>query len=424
MDENNVAGERMIFSPEYVNVLRRLETKLKHARDLSLVTLFGADAMTINVVAKVKEYVEDNNAIHIVDVYGGYYVDKNIDDYKVEEFQEEKFSGGTVIIASGEDNFAREVIAEHFAQGRAKVINPFQPIRNFETDNLVYNQYAERRQTEDMTEAQWLKNVANHPNKGVISNLVDVLTKYKPLFHHVEIETVNRCNGKCSFCPVNVFNDSRPHMTMNESLFRKIIDDLSSLNYDGRLALFSNGEPLLDPDIIERHRYAREKLPNAYMRLYTNGTLLTTEKFCGLMKYLDELIIDNYNQDLTLNPASKEIVDYIEENPQYKDKVTVWLRKEDEIMTSRGGDAPNRKEKFAMTDERCTLPFRQLIIRPDGKVSLCCNDPFGKMTLGDLSKQTLTEVWYGEAFNEVREKLRQGRGFLPHCKYCDTFYTG
>ena len=102
----------------------------------------------------------------------------------------------------------------------------------------------------------------------------------------------------------------------------------------------------------------------------------------------------------------------------------IWLRKEDEILTTRGGDAPNRTEKIEMTTERCTLPFRQLIIRPDGKISLCCNDPLGKMTLGDLSKQSLEEVWYGEAFRDVREKLRKGRGSLEHCRFCDTYYTG
>ena len=28
-------------------------------------------------------------------------------------------------------------------------------------------------------------------------------------FSHVQIETISKCNGKCSFCPVNTFTDPR-----------------------------------------------------------------------------------------------------------------------------------------------------------------------------------------------------------------------
>lgn len=31
-----------------------------------------------------------------------------------------------------------------------------------------------------------------------------------PLFKNIEIETINRCNGSCSFCPVNKKENQRP----------------------------------------------------------------------------------------------------------------------------------------------------------------------------------------------------------------------
>ena len=40
----------------------------------------------------------------------------------------------------------------------------------------------------------------------------------------------------------------------------------------------------------------------------------------------------------------------------------------------------------------CILPYKQMIIRPDGKTSLCCNDPYGKNTLADVNKMTLREA--------------------------------
>ena len=88
---------------------------------------------------------------------------------------------------------------------------------------------------------------------------------------------------------------------MTDELFRKIIDDLADMNYTNGIALFSNNEPFLDERIIDFHRYANEKLSRAIFHLYTNGSLLTFDKFLALMPYLDKLIIDNYNDDKEIN---------------------------------------------------------------------------------------------------------------------------
>lgn len=240
-------------------------------------------------------------------------------------------------------------------------------------------------------------------------------------FDCIEIETYNRCNGVCEFCPVSVKNESREEMLMTEELFKKIIDELQELNYDGKIALFSNNEPFLDGRIIEFQKYARNRLPKAFFYLYTNGTVFTLNKFIEIVDYLDEIFIDNYNQNLDLIPNVKRIVEYCEEHIELKSKVTVMLRKPKEVLTNRGGDAPNSsicEGKFGK--DSCVLPFRQLVIRPDGKVSLCCNDPLGKYTLGDLSCEKIIDVWYGEKYRKLREKIVLGRENIDKCKGCDT----
>ncbi len=241
-------------------------------------------------------------------------------------------------------------------------------------------------------------------------------------FNHVEIETVNRCNGVCNFCPVNRNVDTREYKKMSIEVFRKIILELEEMDYNGRLALFSNNEPLLDERIIEFHKFARDHLPKARMHLCTNGTLLTIELFNELMKYLDELIIDNYNKELHVIPSIQKIVDYCESHPELKKKVTVMLRKPDEILTNRGGDAPNGIKTDEEYRTSCLLPYKQLIIRPDGKVSLCCNDALGRCTMGDLTEQTIREIWFGNRFSEARRALRSGRANFPRCKDCDTVF--
>lgn len=69
------------------------------------------------------------------------------------------------------------------------------------------------------------------------------------------------------------------------------------------------------------------------------------------------------------------------------------------------------------------MPYKQIIVRPDGKVSLCCNDALGKCTLGDLNNESLVDVWFGAAFSKVREQLRNGRQGFERCKYCDTLFV-
>ena len=160
------------------------------------------------------------------------------------------------------------------------------------------------------------------------------------------------------------------------------------------------------------------------MHLFTNGTLLTLDKFIALTEVLDELIIDNYQQELKLIKPCARIAEYCEKHPELKKKVTIVLRKPQEILTSRGGTAPNRKRLLEYGEDRCVLPFKQMIVRPDGKVSLCCNDAVGRYTLGDLSREKLTDVWFGAAFQEVRRRLYVGRKEWGSCRYCDAFSVG
>lgn len=250
---------------------------------------------------------------------------------------------------------------------------------------------------------------------------VEDLYNKNDIFESVEIETYNRCNGVCSFCPISVNHDTRIEKRMDESLFYKIIDELSEMEFKGRVALFSNNEPFLDDRIIEFQRYARNKLPYAYQYLYTNGTKLSLPIYKEIIELLDELIIDNYNQELRLIKNNKIIKEFCEANPEFIKKTTIVLRKPHEILTSRGGYAPNKEKEVRYGKDRCSLPFRQLIIRPSGEISLCCNDSLGITTMGDASKDKLINIWNNKTYKKLREQMMQGRENIPQCRYCDTF---
>jgi len=242
------------------------------------------------------------------------------------------------------------------------------------------------------------------------------------LFDKVEIETMNRCNETCSFCPVNRDSDTRPFQRMDESLFVSIIEQLRALDYSEVLGLYSNNEPLMDKRIIDFCRIAREKLPKAFLYIYTNGTLLNIEKFKQLMSYLDRIYINNYNDDLTLIKPIREIYAYCTVNNAFEEKVRILLRKSNELLTTRGGQAKNRS-KIRPLKSSCILPFSQLIIRPSGEVSLCSFDALGHTTMGDLTKNSILEIWNNEKYKEYREKILNGRKDIDICSRCDFFTT-
>ncbi len=292
----------------------------------------------------------------------------------------------------------------------------------FESGELILNPYETKQDV--ASEKEWIESESLKFARKAVFDEVENLYCEVSLFNHIEVETINRCNGTCSFCPVNCKVDPREKAIMPVELFQSIVDQLEEIKYSGRFTTFSNNEPLLDERIVGFNRYARKHLPHARMHLYTNGTLMTIEKFKALVEVLDELIIDNYQQELKLIKPCVEIIDYCETHPELKNKVTIVLRKPNEILTSRGGDAPNRSELVEYGKDRCVLPFKQLIIRPTGQISLCCNDALGKYTLGDASKDKLLDIWYGSRFQMVRKCLYEGRENWGNCKYCDTFSMG
>jgi len=294
----------------------------------------------------------------------------------------------------------------------------------YETEDLIVNPYESNK--EAANEKEWSDSQKIKYARDEVYKAVERLHDKQTLFNHIEIETINRCNGICSFCPVNRNSDPRTEAVMSAELFEKIVDQLAELEYSGRFSTFSNNEPFLDDRIIEFNRYAREKLPKARIHLFTNGTLLSLDKFIEIIDVIDELIIDNYNQELKLIDPVKAIKEYCEEHPELElnKKVTIVLRKPQEILTSRGGNAPNRNELVEYPSDRCLLPYKQMIVRPTGLVSLCCNDALGEWSLGDLNHDSVLAVWYGTKFTKVREALYKGRQYCGNCRYCDTFSMG
>lgn len=257
-------------------------------------------------------------------------------------------------------------------------------------------------------------------SKLVIKEIIKQYDERMPEISSVEIETVNRCNNDCSFCPVSKNNDIRKTTLMDEELFYSIIDQLAEMKYEGYLSLFSNNEPLIDKRITMFLDYATSKLPNSKHCLFTNGILLTQEIYDFLVQRLDYLVIDNYSDEFELLENIDAIMQQ-DQDKNHKCRVRVDVRKKNQVLSNRGGLAPNKASELRFVSG-CILPFLQIVIRPDGKVSRCCQDAYGNTTMGDLNKESLKEIWQGTNYIEFRKTLiEKGREGVSACQKCDLF---
>ena len=179
----------------------------------------------------------------------------------------------------------------------------------------------------------------------------------------ISIETINRCNSTCSFCPANRKEDRRPFAKMEEGLFHKIIHELEEAAYDGYLNLYVNNEPFMDTRIEEWYRYAKEHLPKAKMLLYTNGTLMTSDRFRKIIPYIDKMIINNYTENYKIHDNIQKIIELVKAKKKYWNKdITVQIRFIQEILTNRaGGLRTIRKQKKAEKYVSCRLQILQYI---------------------------------------------------------------
>ena len=126
----------------------------------------------------------------------------------------------------------------------------------------------------------------------------------------VAVETTNKCNATCWFCPITegskrpptdpqelvqlgkkkntavptaapdegvTFNlMQRPLGHMEDGLFEKIIADCKEFPLR-RMEPYLHGEPFMDKKLVERIAYINKHLPRTEVHLFTNGSLLTAK---------------------------------------------------------------------------------------------------------------------------------------------------
>jgi len=267
----------------------------------------------------------------------------------------------------------------------------------------------------------------------------------------VSVETTSRCNAECPFCPYNVRARDKTHMA--QGLFEKIIDDCTEFPLPA-IEPFLNGEPFVDPKIMSRLELIRSRLPNAQLRVYSNGYALSPKRIdelCGMG--IDHLYI-SLN---TLNPEKYQAImgfklDRTLDNVKYladssrrnkvARKITLRMTRMDDTTLEEQDDFKRFCDQLGVRcfivglfnykgDVSSSLPIPQyacehitrLDILSSGKVALCCMDQEGAYSLGDVTNHSVLEVFRGEASRRYQDLHRQGRrAEIEPCGKCNLFW--
>ena len=230
----------------------------------------------------------------------------------------------------------------------------------------------------------------------------------------VEIETYTACNRRCVYCP-NSDHERPPHF-MPDMLFDRIIDELATLGFCGRMSYHFYNEPLLDPRLATFVRSSRQRLPSIRIVLYSNGDLMTRARFEELVDAgIDVAWVTNHGSSIRHCDWRDQLSEPLRAKLRYQTN-----KNPDIFWTNRGGLLPLIANVTEPLSEVCTAPATTLVVNAFGHVVLCYEDYEGREVLGDLNTQSITDVWMAPKTVRIREALMRGdRTCSVPCRSCN-----
>lgn len=276
------------------------------------------------------------------------------------------------------------------------------------------------------------------------------------------LQASSHCNFNCIMCQRNV-KVARRKVTglgeghMSTQLVKKLAEECRDFkNFLGfLLALY--GEPLLNPNIVELVKIIREQ--GILVQLVTNGSKLTEDMMRKLIdaglnkikisfqgasreKYklwrnqdsYDQLsstikslvkIRDEMGSDLFIQVGTSSADDTMEEIDLF---VKYWEQIVDHVYWNYTILLPVKETEAVKNlevlrecpklENKCWEPFKRLPVMWNGLVTQCLNDE--ENFVGDVSKQSIMDVWNGKGLTDIRHKILTEGNVLHGCENCAT----
>jgi MoaA/NifB/PqqE/SkfB family radical SAM enzyme len=272
----------------------------------------------------------------------------------------------------------------------------------------------------------------------------------------VFVDPSDACNFKCRFCPTSdrdlMKTVGRPWSHLTLDLFKKIATDLTKFPETVEvLRLYKDGEPLLNKNLPDMIKFAKDIRSSKRIDTTTNASLLTKEKgkalvdagldrinisiygvtnehyksFSGV-KLEFERVLANVREFYEIRNNCEMLVkingdtltedeknQFLEHFGDYADKIHIehimscWPEFElrgVEINKDKGIYGQEIKEVDA-----CPYPFYSFSINSDGLVSVCFLDWGRKMIVGDTRVTSVRDIWNGKKMRAYRKLFIEGK---------------
>lgn len=242
-----------------------------------------------------------------------------------------------------------------------------------------------------------------------------------PLFSWVDINITELCNRKCVFCPrIDEAFYPNQSLHMSEELALKIGSELAEIDYQGVVVFSGYSEPTLHPHF--------KKIVGAFpsqirLELITNGDALLPKKITEYAEagidYFVVSLYDGPDQIETFHERFAE-ADLSEDRYVLRDR---WHNDEDSFglkLTNRGGTVEIGNQPEVDLSHPCFYTAYSMTIDWNGDVLLCMQDWHKKVKMGNVTQQSLTDVWQSRPFNDFRQKLIAGDRSCAPCNNCNT----
>jgi MoaA/NifB/PqqE/SkfB family radical SAM enzyme len=282
----------------------------------------------------------------------------------------------------------------------------------------------------------------------------------------LDIELTNHCNLKCLMCPTGAGASTRERGFMSDETYEKIIAGLRGRSVGLRFIRW--GEPTLHPKLAEYIKTARGE--GHICHINTNGVLCdaamsenllasgldsvkfsfqgTDERsyqemrqgggFTSLIKNIETLHRLRGGHEspyihvstTTARETDEDIKLFEERMSKICDLVTVGrtnfefvdAEHADTLTGARKALFAELKSKQAAVKKRpevCYEVFGKLSVDWDGKVTACCGDYNAEMTVGDVARNTIGEIYNSGGIERYRRILsRREYDKIRLCSFC------
>jgi len=270
---------------------------------------------------------------------------------------------------------------------------------------------------------------------------------FKCSVRKIDIETSTQCNRKCTYCS-NSLNDRRSfNKYMPDAMFERLVTELASIDYCGQLSFVGHNEPLMHAeDIVRRVSFARPRLPNARIAVFSNSDYLNPE----ILKALEDCGVDDLNltvhtapgkiydecaalqrmfdlaRKLGLKPAIEEFLKKIKVHVALAgSKMDVTIRSADmqRVGHNQGGGVPGAGLQVKDRTAPCSESLFGFIIGHTGNVHPCslvvADIPqHAHCVMGNLGEASIFDVYTGEKFIAWRRQLLTEGAKCAPCSAC------